>query len=88
MKPKRTPEQLRRELARTRKALAEAIVREKQIQIHAIEDQRAARRVIDQHRQALHFLLELGDAPADGKWDHATISLIDQCRTLACLPPK
>jgi len=35
----------------------------------------------------LRFVLELGDRPADGKWDHATVARIDAARALAGLPP-
>jgi hypothetical protein len=41
--------------------------------------------IVQQQQQDIRFLLELKDAPTDGKWDWATIQRIDEIRKRAAL---
>ena len=73
---KRTYGQLARELYRTRKALADALVREGSARLHSTE-----------LLKGVVYLLSLRNQSNDGKWSYATVARIDAARALAGLPP-
>ena len=73
---KRTYGQLARELYRTRKALADALVREGSARLHSTE-----------LLKGVVYLLSLRNQSNDGKWSYAAIQRIDEIWKLAGMPP-